>query len=385
MLLCTNFRNTKKWICFTFALFLLLNLTGCKCCYNGRSPQVIEFHEDCVIDYQDCFDDNESSDFEMRSQLTPEMFSPYQEEDPRLGPGDILHVRLFDEEDASAEEVIVAPDGWLYVSLLDGIPVSGKTLSEVREMLTKEFGKYFQDPKVTLVPKLIHERRFRVLGHVLNSGVFPIQQPMRLREAIAMAGGPILPSYRQEERYSSRISLVDYSNSFIVRGNQKLDIDFEKLLLSADPSHDIYVRGGDYIYIAPYEKKEIFILGAVEAPQRLPYYNGMTVVSALAYVSGWPTPNPYSPNLRAVLVMRGSLDCPKVVQIDLYKVLNGEARDLLLQPGDILYAQNKTTRFGRELVWLAIETFLRSFGFEAGEHFADRHILKTRVIEGGDN
>ena len=171
-------------------------------------------------------------------------------------------------------------------------------------------------------------------------------------------------------------NLKRLANSFIVRGDRKLDVDFTKLLLSEDDSQNLYIHPKDYVYLAATDTKEVFLLGYVNAPQRLPFVPGMTLMSALSSVDGWPPPSPYSPDLKRFLVIRGALECPQVCMIDLKMILTGRARDVFLMPGDIVYATHKKFRLGRELVYIAIDSFIYGFLDSYALHFAREHWFK---------
>jgi len=374
------------------ALCLVVIMSGCnpcnppkinlKCEYVGRRPQVMTFQEEYVIDYQDCiveyYGPDEFSDNDSYIPLSPDMFQPDQDEEEKLSVGDIVTVNVLDDEETSATETVIAPDGCLYCSILEPTPASGKSVVDVKQELVAQLDYYLIDPQVALIPKEMSGRSFKIMGRVNLPGVYPIMGSMRLRDAIGTAGGIVSESNVSEDN-SQKVLVVDLEKSFVVRDNKKLDIDFDKLINEPGVDQNIYVRPNDYIYLADSNKKEIFVLGAVEAPQRLPHFPGITLIGALSSVSGWPTPGPYSTDLKSILVIRGGLDCPQVVQIDLRKVLTGQARDFYLMPGDIVYAMNKKFRFGRELVRLALDAFVASFGVAAGDHFALRHLLKDRL------
>ncbi len=52
--------------------------------------------------------------------------------------------------------------------------------------------------------------------------------------------------------------------------------------------------------------------------------------------------------------------------------MHGYTLDVFLASGDIVYVPNKTLRFGRKLIRLAIDTFINSFGTAAGSYYANR-------------
>ena len=113
------------------------------------------------------------------------------------------------------------------------------------------------------------------------------------------------------------------------------------------------------------------MLGEVRESKPIQYKDGLTLTAVLSgtagTIEGWTD----RAHITKVLIVRGSLDSPQAHDIDVLKILDGTARDVYLLPGDIVYVQKKPFRFGRELVRIAIETFLRSFAAEAGAHYID--------------
>jgi polysaccharide biosynthesis/export protein len=376
------------------SLCLAVLLSGCNRCPDipclginwccGR-PDVMMDWESCVIDYNDCFEDCDLGAYRISQsgmatlEKTPELFDPFAPIDPdyRLTKGDILQVSVFGEEETLVDGAIVAPDGKLYYSVLDGVPAEGRTPEDVADDLASRLDFLFVNPQVTIVPSEVVYPAFRILGRVRMPGEYQLTGPITVREAIAQAGGLYSESNRDIGDHPDRIN-IPYTNleaSFMVRGDKRVDIDFRRLIFSADNDQNIYVKPGDYIYLSGEENREIFMLGYVVAPQRLPYNDQLTLMSALASVGGWPTPSPYSPDLHRFVVIRNALDCPcpQVCIVDIHKILRGEARDLKLCPGDIVYAAHKQWRSARELVHIAVDSFISTFVLSYGSHYAREH------------
>lgn len=344
------------------------------CCIDGRRPQVMCSRNDWVWDYTLPCEEERKCCGRAKVPLTEEDFDPYRviDREYRLSIGDILEISVFGDEETFVETVPVAADGCLYYAFLDGIQAVGRTSNDVSEEIESKLSHLFVKPIVTIIPKIANGMTFRILGRIQQPGLYPIQGAVRLRDAIGEAGG-IYSEYGSDRSSlgddSPNMVVANLPGSFIIRNGEKLDVDFQKLIFSADDSQNIYVRPGDYIYIAPNVDQAVFVLGAVLSPQRVSYSRGLTLMQVLTSGGGWISGTPFSPDMRHILVIRGSLDCPCVAQLNLCKILNGEARDLYLKPGDIVYVQDKPMRFGRELVRMAIETFVISFGSAAGGYY----------------
>ena len=327
-------------------------------------------------EFFDCYDNIctpvcRSCDDVKAKPVTKKMLEPHQEtaKDYLISTGDTLEIDVFGDEETYADRVVVAPDGKIYYTFLEGIQANGRTIPELAKDIASHLGHLFLHPRVSIVPQTSVNRTVKIMGRVKEPGIYPIIGTMRVRDAIGQAGGLLLEVARDKDKNSDLLSLANLRNSFIIRDKEKIKVDFEGLLLRGDDRQNIVLKPEDYIYIAPNELEEVYVLGNVRAPQSLVYRNNLTLIGAIASVSGWFPGTPFSPDIHKVLLIRGPLDCPCVAQIDLARILEGYARDLYLQPGDIIYVQNKTMRLGRELVRIAVATFLESFGTAAAGYY----------------
>jgi len=380
---------------FVFALIASELLTSCNriyrhyCCPSLRRPQVMTGAVDCVLDYNVGFEEGAEKfcppcdcDGEDRVPLTSEDFNPWKplEKELLLSIGDILDIGIFGDEDTFYNEVVIAPDGRLYYAFLDGVPAEGRTIDEISSEMENLLTKYFIHPIVTITPVFAANQSYRVLGRVGKPGVFPLMGPLHLREAIGEAGGLLQEDFNDRNNTNQQLEeIVDLKHSFIVRDGSKLDVDFKSLMHNPTSREDIFIKPGDYIYIASNVPEQVYVLGAVRAPQRLEYFKGMTLMEAISEAGGWVWGEPYSTEMNRVMVIRGRLECPLVVEADVTLILRGEATNIVLAPGDIVYVLNKTMRFGRALVRLAINTFIQSFATAAGSYYATFEWLRISL------
>lgn len=331
----------------------------------------------CVLDYGAALDiepcepccEEEPSQYQ---PLKPEYFDPY---DPllkhyRLSIGEPLEISVFGEEDTYYESAIVAPDGRLYYAFLDGVPADGKTVEEITKEIEQALSKYFKNPKVAINIKAPTTLTWKILGKVQSPGIYPFLEPITLRQAIGQAGGLSTEGYEYKAQNSDLDVLADLENSFLIRDNKKLDIDFQQLIRSPSIRDDIFLKPGDYIYIAQYDYREIYVLGNVRSAGRYQYLQEMTLMQALSTAGGWTLVGPYASDTSNCLVIRGELENPRFVKCNLNEIVKGEAKDFYLVPGDIIYVHNKPFRFARELVRLAMDTFVQSFATAAGSYYS---------------
>ena len=280
-----------------------------------------------------------------------------------LGPGDKVEISVIGDP-TSRVTTVVGPDGKIYFNLLNGIDVWGLTLDEARAKLENGLSRYLKErPQISLVLRDVESKQIWILGRVQAPGVYPLATPMTVLEALSRAGGTIsLSAFRQEEASGASDELADLRRSFVLRNGRRLPVDFVRLLQQGDLSQNIYLRAGDFVYLPTATTKEVYVLGAVTEPRAVPYREGLTVAGAVASVYGTIT----GAYMHHVTVVRGSLVHPEVAVVDYKNVIRGEAPDLALKPGDIVYVPFSPYRYLYRYAQLAIDTFVSSVAINAG-------------------
>lgn len=338
-------------------------------CSDSRRPEVMVEYPPMIMDFApDCGGPEKHQHV---SPIPPEYLQPRirATEKYRVQVGDVLEVSVLTHDENSMSSVMVAPDGNIYYSFLNAIEAAGRTAEEIAADIEKGMARVLIAPSVLVVPKIKANQYYMILGKVYRPGVYPIQGAVQLRQAIGDAGGLSLGSFG-----NTTGEIVNLGDSFVIRDNKRLDIDFEALIYKGADNQNIYLRPGDYVYIASALDQEIYVLGAV--PARVARYRrGLTLMGVLAPNYGPLSTDPYAQgNWRDVLIIRGRLSCPCVIRADLRCMMEGHAKDVYLQPGDVVYVPNKTARFGRSLIQLAVNAFISSFvsnvaSYEANQLF----------------
>lgn len=280
-----------------------------------------------------------------------------------LGPGDRLEIELLGDP-LSRVLTTVGPDGRVYFNLLPGVDVWGLTLSEAKRRLEGEFTRYVREqPVVSLTLRGVESQRIWILGRVQAPGVYGLPGPMTLLEAVAMAGGTLsMASYSDQEAAGIGEELADLQRSFVLRGGKLLPVDMERLLKQGDLSQNIYLEPDDFIYFPAATTRDVYVLGAVSQPRAVAYKRGLTVAGAIA--SAYGTLN--GAYLSHIAVVRGSLTKPQIAIVDYRRVIRGEAKDIALQPKDIVYVPLSPYRYLVRYAELIVNTFVSSAAINAG-------------------
>lgn len=273
----------------------------------------------------------------------------------RLGPGDIIDIEILGEA-GSAATVLVGPDGKIYYSLLPSTFVWGLTLAEAKNVLEESLAKYILvRPEVALNLRAVASRRIWMLGNVQQPGIYTLATPMTVLEVVSAAGGIMSVAGSSHE-------LADLRNSFVMRDGQMLRIDLERLFHQGDLSQNIYLQAGDYIYLRPAVSRDIYVLGAVRAPNIVPHGAKSSLVSAIATVGG---PSKYAYVTR-VAIVRGSLSNPTIAVVDYQAIVKGKAPDVGLEPGDIIYVPFVPWQKVLEFAEVIMNEFVRTVALNEG-------------------
>ncbi|MDB6017631.1 MAG: Polysaccharide export protein [Pedosphaera sp.] len=268
-----------------------------------------------------------------------------------LGPGDILSFSLYGQPELNSVDVFVGPDGRVGFLEAQNILAAGLTVDELRTNMDRELTKYRRAPRTMITPVNYKSKKYYMLGKVVERGVYTLDHPMTIIEAVARAHG-------LETGLSDRntLDLADLQKSFLMRRGQRLPINFEKLFEQGDLSQNITLEPDDYLYFPAASLQEVYVLGEVNFPGVVPYTSDLTVVGALAARGGFNT-RAYKTR---VAVIRGSLNHPQTFIIDTPAILDARGQDFQLQNKDIVFVSSRPFIRVEELLDLAATAFIQS-------------------------
>lgn len=299
-----------------------------------------------------------------KSKFPPNYFIPHTPENRKLQVGDVVEVSIFGQRDTIAEAIPIAPDGKLYYMFIPGISAEGRTPQEIAREMEDQLDHLFNNPQVSIIPKKFISNRFSIFGKVTKGSIYPLETPITVRQAIARAQG-----IAQGRYHDTTIEIHNYADSWLLRGKEKIPVDFERLMKNNDFSEDIYIRPGDVIYIASALGREVYLMGEVNNQQSQPFTAGMTLVQLITGIdegSGGYIED--TADIKRVVLLRDAMNHPKVFKINLQDILRGKKHDVFLEAGDIVYVPEKSFLFTRTLVKSMINTLLTTF---AGEFASD--------------
>lgn len=114
-----------------------------------------------------------------------------QTPDYLIGPGDSVNIFVWRQPELSST-VPVRPDGKITTPLVEDVPVSGKTPTQVARDMEKVLATYVRDPIVTvIVTRFIgpHDQQVRIVGQAVNPQAIAYSEHMTLLDLMIAVGG----------------------------------------------------------------------------------------------------------------------------------------------------------------------------------------------------
>ncbi|WP_240036571.1 polysaccharide export protein [Halomonas urmiana] len=202
----------------------------------------------------------------------------------QVGAGDVLNIIVYDHpeltipagSERSAEEsgTLVHSDGSIYYPYIGNIQVEGKTVAEIRRILTNRLSTYIADPQLEVSVAAFRSKKFYVSGAVENPGVQPITNvPITLLDAVSQAGGAA--------------DNANWHHVTLNRDGEEITVSLYEMLKNGDMTQNRLMRPGDVLHVSSAENQGIAIMGQVRNPgQILAGREHLTLTDALSRAGG---------------------------------------------------------------------------------------------------
>lgn len=250
----------------------------------------------------------------------------------RIGPGDMLDIRVFNRPQFSRDAVRVDSSGMIRMPLIEGeIRAACTTESELAADITRRYQEYLREPQVDVFIKEYNSQPVAVIGSVRAPSRFQLTRRVRLLELLTFAGGLADNAGRTVQvvhtgsgdscdatRENATTSGLDnYTVSETLRGDER-----------ANP----FVQPGDVISIA--EAEQIFVVGNVVRPSAIALKEPITVTRAIA-MAGGIMPDTKKDRVRIIRQTPGTTEKNEIF-VDLKSIDKRQTEDVVLLAGDIV-------------------------------------------------
>jgi polysaccharide biosynthesis/export protein len=248
--------------------------------------------------------------------------SPAQKESLLIGPGDLLHLEVYDTPEME-QHSRVTDNGNIPFNFLGNVNVSGLTPEQAAKQIEQRLqaAGIMLHPQVSVEVESYATANASVMGEVQKPGTYEIDTPHRVVDVLALAGGmtPIADRHITIQRFGPGKQKVDYYYS-----------NEGDAALSDDPM----VYPGDSVVVS--KVAVVYVLGDVYKPGGYPINTNnskMTALQAIALAG-------YANHTAAVGKSRLVRETPNGVQeinLPVGAMQKGKLPDVALLPDDVVY------------------------------------------------
>ena len=263
--------------------------------------------------------------------LTPHAQQPADDR-YRIGPGDVLDIRVYNRPQLSREAVRVEGNGMIRMPLIENeIQAACRTEGELAKEIATGYAKYYKNLQVDVFIKEYHSKQVAVIGAVNEQSRFELQRRVRLLELLTYAKGPS-PKAGQtinivHSTMPSPCKQTDDTDTTAAFSSYKLSD-----VLQGDPKANPYVEAGDIITLP--EADQVYIVGNVFMPLTIPLREPITLTRAIAMAGGLKQ-DTRKDKIR-VLRQEPGTSVRKEIMVDLYAIEKKRSEDLALVANDII-------------------------------------------------
>ncbi len=184
----------------------------------------------------------------------------------RIGPGDVLDIRILNRPNLSREAVRVEGNGMIRMPLIDAeILAACKTEGELANEIAERYTRYYRKPQVDVFIKEYRSVTVSIIGMVTEQGRFQLQRRIRLLELLTYARGPS-PKAGQTINIVHSAPLIECAQG----GSASEDLAFSSYklsdTLSGKPEANPYLEAGDIVTLP--EAEQVYVVGNVLSPVR---------------------------------------------------------------------------------------------------------------------
>ena len=159
-----------------------------------------------------------------------------------IGPGDTLEVVVWGNTEVS-RSIVVPPDGLITTPLVEDLPATGKTSTQLARDIEERLGQFIRNPTVTVVVTGFagaFTQQIRVLGEASEPRALQYREGMTLVDVMIEVGG------LTETAAGNRASILRITKS----GERKqYSVRLDDLVRDGDVSANVEMAPGDVVII----------------------------------------------------------------------------------------------------------------------------------------
>lgn len=211
---------------------------------------------------------------QLRSEIVGKKAFPGEENEYIIGHGDVLSVTIYGEGSMAATSpvagistgmegmpeqtgghqaasntaggAVVRTDGRISLLHIGDVNVLGMTMTQATDYLKKLYATVYSNPMVTVALMQSNSRRYTVMGEIRTPGVFNLDYPVTVVQAIARSGG-------FTEWANHDITVVRAGDGVKTsrgeEGKTTVEFDYDDLVKGKKLDKNIYLQAGDIVIV----------------------------------------------------------------------------------------------------------------------------------------
>ena len=267
------------------------------------------------------------------SQVAPPTGSSAIDDRYRIGPADVLDIRIYNRSNLSRDSVRVEGNGMIRMPLIDTeIQAACRTEGELAREIALRYARYYKNLQVDVFIKEYHSKQVAIIGAVNDQSRFELQRNVRLLELLTYAKGPSVKA-------GQSINIIHSTGSSIcdpTDGTEDVAAGLSTYKLSdtlqGNPKANPFLLAGDIVTLP--EADQVYVVGNVFTPMTIPLKEPITLTRAIAMAGGLRQDSKKE-KVRVVRQDIGSMTKREII-VDLSAIEKKRADDVALLPNDIV-------------------------------------------------
>jgi polysaccharide biosynthesis/export protein len=243
----------------------------------------------------------------------------------RLGPKDLVEIRVLELPELASLERRVSEKGTINLPFLGEVAAAGLTDAELAARIKTELEReMLQRASVAVQVREFRARPIAVIGAVNTPGNLEFAGRWTLLEAITAAGG-------LSDSHGRTAYILRHADNGL---SDQIAIDLDDLFVRADPRMNIPIFPNDLINIPVTLEVTIYFLGEVAQPGALTFKSTerITVLTAVSRAGGLT-----DRAARKILIRREDASGKsQEIEVDYKRLVAGKDPDIQLRAGDVV-------------------------------------------------
>ncbi len=273
-----------------------------------------------------------------------------------IGPDDTVTIMALNVDEIS-KAWRVGPSGELNLPMIGRFKAAGLTADQLEAEIASRLKKYVVDPQVTVFVSDFKSHPVTVSGAVEKPGILQLEKPIPLFAVLAEAGGvkdagptvtlarPIengaIPLAGARDSKDGKYSLVELPVEAVLRGNGE--------------DANVEVRPFDSITVSTVKRQRmVYMAGEFNKPGAIELDTMDTVSLSKAVALAGGITHVAKPGRTLIRHIGAGGQETAVAFVDIRKVLDGKAKDLILSDGDVVIVPSSS-----------ISTYIQAMGTTA--------------------